>query len=213
MGSPSDPGPRYRPPTPFPDPACLAVARELEAGYPAIRQEAAGLLEIPFWPEWRPYGEPDSYAGAGRWDVAALYGGGRGNERLLRRCPVIARVLGQVPDLRQALLSSLSPRTRILPHEGAPGILRVHLPLMAEPGRSGWRVAGESRPCVEGQLVLFEDGCLHEAWNDADTHRIPLLFDTPAPHLGPQEREGALAAYDRQMAGGRATVLPQRRGG
>ncbi len=184
----------------------MPAAAGLAARHAAIREEAARLLDIPFWGQWRPYAEDGTHEGAGRWDVLALCGGGRRNQGALRHCPVTASVLAGVPDLRQALFSSLSPHTRIKPHRGAPGILRVHLGLFAEPGQSGWRVAGEVRPCVEGEVVIFADGCEHEAWNDGDNHRITLLFDTPAPDLSAEERRAVLAAYDAQMAAGRGSL-------
>lgn len=193
----------YRPPCPFPDPAALPITALLEANYLAIKAEAARFLEIPFWSGWRPYVEPDSYQGEGRWEVFSLYGGGRKNEPMLRHCPVTASILSKVPHLRQALFSSLSPHTEIKPHRGAPGILRVHLTLMAEPGRAGWRADGQTRECVEGRVVIFEDGCLHSAWNRASSHRITLLFDTPAPQLGAQELAEVMRAYDQQMNAGR----------
>ena len=89
----------------------------------------------------------------GTREVTSL--GGPGRAVMVELDPARLSGVGvTVPDLRQALLSALSPRARILPHRGAPGIVRVHLGLMAEPGRAGWRVAGESRPCVEGQVVV-----------------------------------------------------------
>jgi beta-hydroxylase len=191
---------------PFPDPASLPITAPLEAAFPVIQAEAARLFEVPYWSGWRPYGEGDSYAGQGRWEVFALYGGGRRNEAVLARCPATARILAQVPHLRQALFSTLGPRTRILPHRGSPGILRVHLVLFAEPGQAGWRVDGEVRACVEGRVVAFEDGGLHEAWNDGATHRVTLLFDTPAPDLEPDALQAVLAAYDQQMEAGRDRI-------
>lgn len=195
-------------PLPFLSSASLPIVAVLEAQHAVLQREAALLLAPAHAAAWFPYVEDD--AQEGQWDVLPLYGGGLVNEPLLRRVPHIAALLAQVPHIRQALLSRLRPGTHIKPHHGAPGIVRVHLALFAEAGQSGWRVADETRPCVEGQAVIFEDGLLHEAWNRGTRDRITLLFDTPAPYLTPQERQAVLAAYDRQMQAGREAALAQR---
>lgn len=192
----------------FIDPARLPIAGFFASQWMKIAEEAARLLDMPYFQDWRPYIEDDSYGGAGRWEVLSLVGGGRRSERLLQRCPVTASLVARVPDLRQALFSSLSPHARVLPHRGAAGILRVHVPVLVEDGppRAGWRVDGVTRLCVPGDVVIFDDGELHEAWNDGAAHRVTLLVDTPAPWLDAAQRAAVLAAYDRGMELGRASA-------
>jgi beta-hydroxylase len=154
---------------------------------------------------WRPYVEADAHEGG--WDVLALYGSGRPDAAALAGCPATARALAAVPDMQQALFSCLAPGARIAPHAGAPGIARVHLGLFAEPGRSGWRVGGQERLCVAGEVVAFEDGCVHEAWNESEQPRVTLLFDTLVPYLSASQREAVRAQYRALMDAGRAHAL------
>ena len=181
----------------FYETAALACAAACAAAFAAAQRELGPFLDQADW--WRPYPERDHYRGD--WQMVPLIGGGGRNEKALALVPRTAALLASVPDLRQALYSSLAPGTVILPHRGMAGILRVALVLQADPGQSGWRVDGRERACVEGQVTIFEDGAQHEAWNRGRRARVALLFDTIAPDLDPATRAQRLSAYDAELVG------------
>ena len=62
------------------------------------------------------------------------------------------------------------------------------MPLIVPENCGAIRVGSEARPWVEGELLIFDDSMLHEAWNDSDSERVVLLFDIWRPELTPEER-------------------------
>lgn len=184
----------YAPPAPFVDPAQLPYAKLLEARYPEIRQELLAVIEQK---RWSPYLDRKAYRGTAMYFL--LYARGRKNRRMCRLCPVTTQVLEAIPHIRQAVFGFLGPGAYISPHRGTAGILRVHLGLIAEPGTAAWRVGGETRECAEGRVVVFEDGCLHEAWNRGNSHRVTLICDPPAPHLRADDIPAVLDNYEKEF--------------
>ena len=45
------------------------------------------------------------------------------------------------------------------------------------------------RQWVPGELMIFDDTILHEAWNGSRERRVVMIFDVWHPHLSPLERE------------------------
>lgn len=89
-----------------------------------------------------------------------------------------------------ALFSKLAPGTRIPPHTGLLNIrLICHLPLVVPAHCGALRVGNETRPWVEGQMLIFDDSIEHEAWNVSDQERVVLLFEIWRPEIGMEERE------------------------
>ena len=191
----------------FVDPAELGFAPGLLAATSAITTELSGLLGLADLRGWVPYPETEYYTGM--WEVFGLIAGDQLNRGALARCPRTAALLAGVPELRQAHFSALHPGARILPHRGAPGVLRVALVLVVQPGAAGWEVDGVKRQARVGELVVFDDGSQHAAWNDGELARITLLFDSPDPALSPEARSRLLAEYDAQVAGGLAARKPR----
>jgi aspartyl/asparaginyl beta-hydroxylase (cupin superfamily) len=66
--------------------------------------------------------------------------------------------------------------------------LICHLPLIVPENCGAIRVGNETRPWVEGELLIFDDSMVHEAWNDSDEERVVLLFDIWRPELTEEER-------------------------
>jgi hypothetical protein len=188
---------QYHPPAPFPDPNDFHFTETLESNYLAIKAELNSLISRKVW---SPYFDPTKYQGTARYFL--LYARGKKNKPNCRWCPVTTKILESIPNLTYAAFGCLSAGTQILPHRGAPGILRVHLGLLAEPGMCGWRVEGVTRDCVEGKVVIFEDGCLHEAWNNGSSHRVTLICDPPAFHLNADEIERVLRSYQQRYGPG-----------
>ncbi len=109
-------------------------------------------------------------------------------------CPTAFKVLeaapqpdipGQAPI---ALFSKLRPQTRIPPYNGMVNTrLICHLPLIVPEHCGAIKVGNEQRPWVEGEMLIFDDSMLHEAWNEGDSERVVLLFDIWRPELSAEE--------------------------
>ena len=78
----------------------------------------------------------------------------------------------------------MSPKAHIKPHFGACNLkLRCHFPLFV-PEECFLRVAGDPRPWLEGEMMVFDDSYEHEAANlSSDKERVIFLLDIWHPDL------------------------------
>ena len=101
-------------------------------------------------------------------------------------CPKTAEIIYSIPQILSCDYSYLKPKTHVLPHKGySKMVLRGHLPLIV-PNEElcGIKIENETRHWKEGELLIFDDSFTHEAWNNADSHRVVLMFDIPNPLWG-----------------------------
>lgn len=95
----------------------------------------------------------------------------------------------------EAFFSRLIPGAHIPPHYGLTNTrLTVHLPLIV-PDDCGIRVGDVTHHWIEGKIVAFDDSYDHEAWNNAPTDRVVLIFETHHPDLSQAEKDGIEHAY------------------
>lgn len=165
----------------FPDAARFA------ANWRPIRAEAlevaTGLARIPRFHEIM-HEQADISANDGRdWRMYIMQAYGVRFPRNLARCPTLAAIVAQSPDVLSASFSFLAPGKHIPPHRGPfRGILRGYLvlsmPLDAE-GRPAatLTVDGHAHRLHEGQFLLWDDTFEHEVFNASDEVRIVLLLD------------------------------------
>jgi beta-hydroxylase len=178
---------------PFFEPEAFPFTESLERNHEAIKRELLGVLGRRRWSRYLDHDER-----RGRALLFLLYVRGKPNRRNCRLCPTTAAVLAGIPDISQAVFGYLPAGAHIAPHRGAPGILRVHLGVVAEPFAAGWRVEGLARDCGEGKVTIFHDGSLHEAWNRGGAGRVTLICDPPAPAADPAQRRRAIEGYERR---------------
>ena len=152
-----------------------------------IRREAlaiAGMLDqVPRFHDIMP-AQADISANDGRdWRMFIIKAYGVTVEENLRRCPTVAALLTEAPEVVSAILSYLAPGKHIPEHRGPfRGILRFHLMLTMP------RDGGGNPACVmnidgvpylmgDGESLLWDDTYRHEVWNRSDQVRIALLLD------------------------------------
>lgn len=192
------------PDLPFDDSMLHPWARQLADAFPEIRAEALEMLQQasgdfrPFV-ELQPNDRMDNYVAGdspdAAWDAYFFYRRGRRFDEHHARCPRtsaalesidLCRIPGQAPEI---LFSALRPGSTILPHRGVTNTrLVMHLPLVV-PDSCALHLEGFA-PHVwrEGELVMFDDTYLHEAWNHSSSTRVILLMDCWNPHLTEVER-------------------------
>lgn len=178
-------------------------APAVEAAFPDMLRELQSLLEEQA--EFVPYVEMSHYEPKGQfapldrnpdWGAYYFWKSGKLDEEHARRCPkTVAALMDHapmctVPDRAPVtFFSALKPGTHIAPHHGATNTrLTVHMPLIIPPD-CALRVGGETHVWRPGELVMFDDTILHEAWNNSDRLRVVLIFDVWHPMLTPLERE------------------------
>lgn len=101
----------------------------------------------------------------------------------LNRCPTVAALLSQTPEVLSAVISFLAPRKHIPEHRGPyRGILRFHLSLVAPKSHDGIPatalfINGQEFRLPDGGYLLWDDTYRHEVLNQCDEMRIALLLD------------------------------------
>jgi aspartate beta-hydroxylase len=147
----------------------MAVARRLEKiprFHEVMRQQAA--ISANDGRDWRTF-------------VVKAYG--TPVPRNIARCPVLARLLDEHPDVLSATFSYLAPGKHIPLHRGPfRGILRLHLGLSmpqgedGEPGAILW-IDGKPHLIADGETLLWDDTYPHEVLNATGKVRTALLLD------------------------------------
>jgi aspartate beta-hydroxylase len=191
------------PDLPYHDPQLQPWARQLQAGWTDLRDEACELLgraqNFESFLGLKP-GEvrPEYIGGDGpnpAWDAFFFYRHGERFDAHHARCPKTSALLESLPLCRVAnqapevCFSVLRPGSHIKAHHGVTNSrLVMHVPLVVPPdcalnivgvGEHAWR---------EGELMMFDDTYQHEAWNRSDQTRVILLMDCWNPHLTPVEQ-------------------------
>ena len=127
----------------------------------------------------------------------------------------------EIPGMKTAMFSILSPRKHILDHRGPyKGVLRYHLGLIVPEDAESCRIrVGEDfRHWEEGKSMIFDDTFNHEVWNDTDETRVVLFVDVLRPLPEPEatinrvDREGdrllAVRAGCEAQPGGLGSAVP-----
>jgi ornithine lipid ester-linked acyl 2-hydroxylase len=124
-----------------------------------------------------------------RWKTYFLYGYGFKAKLPTEMCPRTAALMLEIPGMKTAMFSILSPRKHILDHRGPyKGVLRYHLGLIVPKDKEACRIrVGEDiRHWEEGKSIIFDDTFNHEVWNDTDETRVVLFVDVLRPLPSPE---------------------------
>jgi ornithine lipid ester-linked acyl 2-hydroxylase len=170
----------------FFDNASFPWTRRLEEGWPEIRAELDRVLEdreaLPNFQDISV--DQASITNDDKWKTYFLYGYGFKSEANCARCPDTARLCAEIPGMKTAFFSILSPHKHIEAHRGPyKGVLRYHLGLRIPEPREDCRIRvdDEVRHWSDGGSLIFDDTYDHEAWNDTDEVRVVLFVDFVRP--------------------------------
>jgi beta-hydroxylase len=173
----------------------------IEENWTVIREEAEKLLEVQ--------GELANFQDISkdqieitdddRWKTFFIYGYGFEAKLGVEMCPRTAALMREIPGMKTAMISILSPRKHILDHRGPyKGVLRYHLGLIVPQDAEACRIrVGEDfRHWEEGSSMIFDDTFNHEVWNDTDETRVVLFVDVMRPLPFPESaiNEGIVKA-------------------
>ncbi|HEX3675229.1 MAG TPA: aspartyl/asparaginyl beta-hydroxylase domain-containing protein [Rhizomicrobium sp.] len=155
----------------------LAIARTMERvpRFHDIMQEQEGIS-----------------ANDGRdWRMHVMQAYGAPVRENLARCPTIARLLRECPEVLSATYSFLAPGKHVPEHRGPfRGIMRFHVGLSMPRNAAGelgailW-VDGVPHKLDNGDCMLWDDTYPHEVLNATDEVRIALLLDVWRPRQPP----------------------------
>jgi aspartyl/asparaginyl beta-hydroxylase (cupin superfamily) len=165
--------------------------RILENNWKVIRRELEGVLDerkrLPTLQDISPVNvhlTRDEH-----WRIYMLYSYGERIEENCVKCPETTRLVEQIPGMKTAMFSILSPGKHIPAHRGPyNGVLRYHLGLIIPEPREKCRIRVGSQYCTweEGKGLVFDDSYEHEVWNDTEGQRVVLFitFDRPLKFPG-----------------------------
>jgi ornithine lipid ester-linked acyl 2-hydroxylase len=154
----------------------------LENNWVAIRKELEAVLNYrQLLPALQDI-QQEQYAlnKDNHWKTFFLYGFGQKATLNCHLCPVTASILEQIPQIKTAFFSILSPHKHIPAHKGVfKGLIRSHLGLIipGQPGECTMRIGNELINWQEGKMVVFDDTYEHEVWNNTNEIRVVLLVD------------------------------------
>ena len=161
-------------------------AVELEKNWCLIQQELDTILQnhqaIPNFQEVLP--SQQRLTNDNDWKTFMFYGYGHKMEANCDRCPNTAHLIEQVPGMKTAFFSILSPGKHIPAHRGFyKGVLRYHLGLIVPEPKEQCRirVGNDIRHWEEGKSMIFDDTFDHEVWNETDGVRVVLFMDVIRP--------------------------------
>lgn len=172
--------------TPVFDKSVFPWTSDFESDWKTIRRELDEVLrqrdKLPAFHEI----SPDQYriSKGDNWKTFVFYVFGERFDPNCDRCPETARMLDNVPHIRNAWFSILAPHYRIPPHKGPTnGIIRIHLGLIVPHDSENCRIRVDNEifGWEEGRCVVFDDYYEHEVWNDTDEQRVVLFFDVDRP--------------------------------
>jgi beta-hydroxylase len=160
--------------------------KQVEDNWMVIREEVERLLEHhAALPNFQDISKDQiEITDDDRWKTFFLYGYGFEAKLGVEMCPRTAAIMRQIPGMKTAMISILSPRKHILDHRGPyKGVLRYHLGLIVPEDAEACRIrVGEDfRHWEEGKSMIFDDTYNHEVWNDTDETRVVLFVDVLRP--------------------------------
>ena len=163
---------------------------QVEANWETIREELESVLEDrAALPNFQDISKDQiEITDDDRWKTLFLYGYGFKAELPTQMCPRTAELMEQIPGMKTAMFSILSPRKHILDHRGPyKGVLRYHLGLIVPEDREACRirVGDDYRHWEAGRSMIFDDTFNHEVWNDTDETRVVLFVDVLRPLPSP----------------------------
>ncbi|NQU47135.1 MAG: aspartyl/asparaginyl beta-hydroxylase domain-containing protein [Planctomycetes bacterium] len=114
-------------------------------------------------------------------------------------CPKTLKLLKLIPGLRMAAFSKLLPGAEILPHWGySAAVLRAHLALKIPKGATvdncAIKISKTPRTWKEGEIFIFDDMYVHQAYNKLEEERVVLVID----FLRPWKHRTSAIGYLRQ---------------
>ncbi len=165
-------------------------AEHVERNWTVIREELLHVLEDrEALPNFQDISKDQiEITDDDRWKTYFLYGYGFEAKLGVEMCPRTAALMREIPGMKTAMFSILSPRKHILDHRGPyKGVLRYHLGLIVPRDAESCRirVGDDFRHWEEGESMIFDDTYNHEVWNDTDETRVVLFVDVLRPLPSP----------------------------
>lgn len=143
-------------------------------------------LELIRGSKWELWPEKELYSTPGdRWKIFPFYAFNIWVSDNVKLCPILSNWLKQIPNLKLATLSLLTPDTTLKPHQGwgshSNHVIRCHYGLEV-PNKGCYMVVNNVRVNQKnGRWLLFDDSKTHWAANESKRDRTVLIIDVERP--------------------------------
>lgn len=119
-----------------------------------------------------------------KWNALVLYAYGHKNQSALESFSSITSILERGEEkIKMIMFSVLLPGMKIPSHTGNNyHVLRGQLCIEnEEPEKTNLKIVNTNVILKEGEVVVFDDTFLHEAWNNSARNRVVLIIDFVKP--------------------------------
>ena len=158
-----------------------------------IHEELKTELKLNNLNNWLDWSEKELYdTSKNMWKIMPFYYYGTWSTENCKKMPKLAEFLKSLPKLKIALLSVLSPHTRLNEHKGwgnhSNNVLRCHYGLIV-PEECYIYVKEDNESMAtpdehqKNKWLIFDDSKTHYAINNSDYHRIVLIVDIERPNF------------------------------
>jgi aspartyl/asparaginyl beta-hydroxylase (cupin superfamily) len=138
---------------------------------------------------WIDWPEKNLYANTGTWKIFPLYAFGIWAQDNCNKLPILTKFVKKIPNLKTAIISKLSPKMKLTPHQGwgehSNNVLRAHYGLIVPENACYIGVSDKNRNEKEyhkdDEWLVFDDSKMHMAENTSDQDRIVLILDIVRP--------------------------------
>ena len=163
---------------------CLKKIHKLRGG---IMDELNNIRNVDkIWNDWP---ERELYNSNGKWKIFPFYAFGIWIEENCNKMPTLTKFIKNIPNLKIAILSKLSPGMKLIPHKGwgkhSNNVLRAHYGLIVPDNKCYVMVLDnkrkEKRYHKNDEWLIFDDSKTHMAENTSNEDRIVLILDIKRP--------------------------------
>ncbi len=152
------------------------------------------IINISGWINWV---EKDLYKN-GDWTIIPFFGFDIWAEDNCKKCPKLANFIKNIPGLKTAILSKMTPGTKLSEHRGwaklSNNVLRCHFNFIIpndcyisvgdfekNKPQIPENIKREIKQYKQDEWLIFDDSKFHYTWNDGKFDRVVLILDINRP--------------------------------
>jgi aspartyl/asparaginyl beta-hydroxylase (cupin superfamily) len=163
----------------------------LKAIHPLRSKIMKELDKVINWIDWP---EKELYDHQGEWKIFPLFAFNIWVQDNCNKLPTLTKFIKNIPNLKTAILSKLSPKMKLKPHQGwgkhSNTVLRAHYGLIVPEDKCYIGVSDpqhhinnpqEKQYHKNDEWLVFDDAKMHMAENTSDQDRIVLILDILRP--------------------------------
>lgn len=157
------------------------------------KREINNVIKDKSWINWV---EKDLYNSKDNmdWKIFPFCGFNIWAEENCKKCPELTKFIKSIPGLKVAILSKMTPGTKLTEHRGWAShsnyVLRCHFNFIipencfisvGDSSGNSENIVREVKKYKKDKWIIFDDSRLHYTWNNGNSDRIVLILDIERP--------------------------------